>query len=217
MTDKKFIKWEPWIDPLAIDETDDFEPNDDNDSNDDEPKKYKDSYQKVEDMLKMSLKKKISSNTNTGPILVGPMGVVPLNEHNIPSKVYCFWMGHANFDITRDVLQKIENTPGVEALDVFTRYRFRVAIGKAFLTDDDPQGVIILKAINNNVCPNSKNIKIKQQGVELLKKKLVSKYPFWVIFTLPDGSLDPQGRNTKEELEEEVKRRNGNIIATSWE
>jgi hypothetical protein len=41
-------------------------------------------------------------------------------------------MGHTNFDISKKIAQIIERTDGVETLDIFTRYRFRVSIGKAF-------------------------------------------------------------------------------------
>jgi hypothetical protein len=41
-------------------------------------------------------------------------------------------MGHTNFDISKKIAQMIERTDGVETLDIFTRYRFRVSIGKAF-------------------------------------------------------------------------------------
>jgi hypothetical protein len=65
-------------------------------------------------------------------VIASPMGLIPYNEHTASSKIFNFWLGHCNFDITNAVTKIIESTDGVEILDIFTRYRFRVAIGKCF-------------------------------------------------------------------------------------
>ena len=71
------------------------------------------------------------SKMNTKAIIT-PMGVIPFNESTACTKTFKFWIGHTNFDISSKIQQIIEKTKGVETLDVFTRYRFRVSIGKAF-------------------------------------------------------------------------------------
>lgn len=48
------------------------------------------------------------------------------------SNSFKFWVGHSDFDLTNNILSIIENTIGVEVLTVFTRYRFRIGVGKAF-------------------------------------------------------------------------------------
>ena len=63
-----------------------------------------------------------------------PMGIIPITEYSTPSKVFNFWMAHTNFDITPKINSLIEKSEGVETLDVFTRYRLRIGIGKAFDT-----------------------------------------------------------------------------------
>jgi hypothetical protein len=73
------------------------------------------------------------------------MGVIPINENTASNKIFNFWMGHTNFDITKDIVDTIEETSGVESLDIFTRYRFRISVGKAF---DDSQ---IMRDINDRV------------------------------------------------------------------
>jgi hypothetical protein len=60
------------------------------------------------------------------------MGIVPMNEHTASGRIFNFWTGHTNFNITKNIFSIIDSTPGVECLDIFTRYRFRIAIGKAF-------------------------------------------------------------------------------------
>jgi hypothetical protein len=66
-----------------------------------------------------------------GPVVVGPIGLVPLNETNLPSSLFNFWMGYTTFEVTDDLEDAIELVDGVETLDVFTRYRFRMAVGRA--------------------------------------------------------------------------------------
>ena len=60
------------------------------------------------------------------------MGMIPYTDNTASSKIFNFWVGHTNFDLTPVIVKKIELIEGVETLDVFTRYRFRVGIGKLF-------------------------------------------------------------------------------------
>jgi len=69
-------------------------------------------------------------------VISTPMGLIPYNEYTASGKIFNFWIGHTNFNISPVVAQKIEQTEGVETLDVFTRYRFRISIGKAFESRD---------------------------------------------------------------------------------
>ena len=62
--------------------------------------------------------------------------VVPIDpkmmEHvNLSANFDC-WLGHTNFNITEDVLTKLEELDGVEVLKVCSRYRFFVGIGRMF-------------------------------------------------------------------------------------
>lgn len=67
-----------------------------------------------------------------GPILLSNMGPIPMHEGNVPDKIFNFWIGHANFDISDKVAEKICAIPGVEVFNIWTRYRFRLGIGKSF-------------------------------------------------------------------------------------
>ena len=46
------------------------------------------------------------------------------------------WVGHSNFKLTEDFYKIIGDSAGVEALDILTPYRFRIAIGKMFVDRD---------------------------------------------------------------------------------
>src|SRR5579885_1543192 len=78
------------------------------------------------------------SGGHLGPCIIGPMGIIPINESNLPGKLFKLFMGHTNFVITPADVDAIKNVVGVEALDPFTPYRFRVAVGRLFR----PSGVL---------------------------------------------------------------------------
>ena len=65
-------------------------------------------------------------------VIVTPMGIIPLSENTIASKIFKFWSAHTNFTVSKNVAILIEQIEGVETLDIYTRYRFRISVGKAF-------------------------------------------------------------------------------------
>lgn len=123
-TNKKIIMWEKWRDPFGEKDDDidiDNEPynnfyTDDDDEEDNE----------FEDTIKNNLGQKQIK------VIATPMGIIPVNENTASGKIFNFWTGHTNFDITKKIADTIEQIQGVESLDIFTRYRFRIGIGKAF-------------------------------------------------------------------------------------
>ena len=156
---KNIIIWKKWIDPYGenIDEVEwpgYF---------DSKNKKNTDFYQDVDNNIDNGIDKDIEENEGdedfngiehlnkiSGPkhpvkLIMTTMGVMPLVEQCIPSKTFNFWVAHTNFDITQEIYHIVENTEGVEVLDVFTRYRLRVGIGTAFSDRN------ILNKINNNI------------------------------------------------------------------
>lgn len=140
--DQYKIVWQKWIDPFGQDQEEsmslDYEnenpglssaysrPDKDENTIDDEDESL---------LQKRSIK-----------VIASPMGLIPYNEHTASGKIFNFWLGHTNFDITINVSKIIENTDGVEALDIFTRYRFRVAIGKCFGASET------MVRIQENIC-----------------------------------------------------------------
>jgi len=72
----------------------------------------------------------IHHNINAMPMMSTPMGLVPMPIPDIAS--FNFWVGHSNFYITKQIFDLLDKTSGVETLDYFSPYRFRIAIGRAF-------------------------------------------------------------------------------------
>lgn len=100
---------------------------------------------KTDDKVEEEEEDKSSKKASSIRVMATPMGIIPITENTSSSKIFNFWMGHTNFSITHRIAEIIEETNGVETLDVFTRYRFRIAIGKAF-TDSG-----VMKNINDSV------------------------------------------------------------------
>jgi len=78
-------------------------------------------------------------------VMATPMGIIPVTEYTASGKIFNFWTGHTNFDITTRIATIIEKIDGVESLDIFTRYRFRISVGKAF------NDSIVMRSITNKV------------------------------------------------------------------
>lgn len=124
------IIWEKWRDPFGEDE--DFDENIEN----------------VLDNAEDDYDNELESNMTLNPIvnqkirvISTPMGIIPVNEYTASGKIFNFWVGHTNFDLTKNIGLLIESIEGVESLDIFTRYRFRIAIGKAFNDSDVMQEI----------------------------------------------------------------------------
>lgn len=134
---KHRIIWEKWKDPFGSEPEDDIshtifenrpEDYDNNDDNDDS----KDST--------ISGAKEVRCK-----IIVTPFGAIPYTENTASSKIFNFWTGHANFSISKSIAEIIEDTEGVETLDIFTRYRFRISVGKAFQDSE------VMRSINSQI------------------------------------------------------------------
>jgi hypothetical protein len=124
------IIWEKWSDPFGSDEN--FSELNNGFEDDSEYNEEGNVYQKI-----------ISQNKY--PIIATPFGIIPITESTSSSKIFNFWTGHTNFSITKKISDIIEYTDGVETLSIFTRYRFRISIGKAFKDSD------VMTNINNNI------------------------------------------------------------------
>jgi hypothetical protein len=126
------IVWQKWFDPFGADDEVSIDPSINESDNIDE----EDEISGVEDQMSHHQKMRA---------IATPMGLIPYTENTASSKIFNFWVGHSNFNINEHIIDIIENTDGVETLDVFTRYRFRIAIGKVF---DDAK---VMKEINDQV------------------------------------------------------------------
>ena len=98
----------------------DHDHDDDDDNNVSDLEEYEDEFKKVIKIVK------------SGTLVNTPYGLFNIKDVLNPMKQFIFWMGHTNFNLTEEVINTIAMTSGVEKLRPMTRYRFIIAIGKAF-------------------------------------------------------------------------------------
>tara|TARA_Y100001963_G_C6464423_1_gene301637 strand:+ start:98 stop:529 length:432 start_codon:yes stop_codon:yes gene_type:complete len=127
--DKK-IAWEKWRDPYLFEEELSELQETLSQLNEEEDDMYQEFADELEDISESLMPSKNMK------ILMTNFGVMPVTEGNSVSKSFKFWTGHTNFDISDSVSKEIQSVDGVEALDIYTRYRFRIAIGKLFKDRD---------------------------------------------------------------------------------
>jgi hypothetical protein len=129
MKQNNTIIWQKWFDPFGEDIDDDiYRETNDNQSDVDPEDEYPGEDYEWPPQNNSYIPKIVKGIK----VIATPMGIIPINENTASGKIFNFWMGHTNFNITSKICDLIENTDGVECLDIFTRYRFRIAIGKAF-------------------------------------------------------------------------------------
>lgn len=146
------IIWQKWYDPFGLDDNFEFEK-----ENSEEFSNFVEDAEEIaeQEINQEKIKNYLNNHKFKGRIKVisTPMGIIPLNDNTASNKIFNFWIGHTNFDITHHIGRVIEDTEGVETLDIFTRYRFRISVGKAF---DD---AIVMRKINNRVYMELSNVK----------------------------------------------------------
>jgi hypothetical protein len=145
MYDSNTIVWEKWIDPFSMeDEIQDLL---------EEEPEFLDETASTEYEEKNQKGSNPPQSFKHFKAVATPMGIIPINESTTSGKIFNFWVGHSNFNITKPIAEVIENTDGVETLDIFTRYRFRISVGKAF--DDST----VMRNINTKVYAELDNAK----------------------------------------------------------
>lgn len=129
------VYWEKWVDPykLSIDE---IEWNEFDEENPNEKLELQDlpSHKYAQDFENDGDSSDAPRFVQTPGIkhLFTPFGIIPLTEHTHPGKLFKFWTGHSNFSLTKELAILMADIPGIETLNIWTRYRFRIGIGKLF-------------------------------------------------------------------------------------
>jgi len=137
------IIWQKWMDPFGEDDIIDLFDDSDNmkqefDNFEVEDEENEEDQSNLKQIFKNH---NLITNRKNIKVMATPMGIIPFTENTASSKIFNFWIGHTNFNITKNIALLIESIAGVESLDIFTRYRFRIAIGKAFKDSDVMQDI----------------------------------------------------------------------------
>jgi len=110
-----------------------------------------------------------------------------------------FWIINTNFDITKNVFEAIYAIPGVETLEVLTRYRARIGFPKSGLFE--PRETI--NNINKSLCCDNLPLECSDNDIILSRtakiKKKINKYKHWTMWILPNGNIEAVCSNEKNE------------------
>lgn len=211
------ILWEKWRDPLStairkhrrlLDKDDDYERHrakflgEPDEGDDDE---LDDEFDDDDDDDDFDRPFAMRKHTAIGPAIVGPIGIIPLYEDTSASKLFNFWMGHTTFRIKERHVGDILEVNGVESLDVYTRHRFRVSVGKAF---DDEQ---VREQISNLFVERQP---VAARPLDLMQRGLTNRYPFWAIHRT-NGRTNVYGADTQAAVIDKTNHLEGELI-TSW-
>jgi len=175
MTIKNNITWEPYQFNFQEDE---------------EVEQYDDTYD--EDKVGLDLPS----------VMTTPFGVFRVDDQMNPFKRFQFWMGHTNFDITPQIKDTLNRTPGVEVLHILTRYRFILGAGQAF---DFGQ---VRVEIERELCGKHKieafieqiNDDSVQKKVRKLKDSLDSS-DYWLLYLFPNGEISSGKLESKDDFD----------------
>lgn len=137
--DKKIIKWMKWVDPMNR-----AEDEEENEFVEENIYEQETEYDKAQEI-------KFSKQI----VLTTIFGAVPLHSNNKIEKFFNFYVGHTNFKITQQIKTVIDDWDGIETLDIFSPYRFRVSIGLAFDTKEVLKGLTEALTLPPKIIPIS--------------------------------------------------------------
>ena len=123
--DRKLIAWEKWVCPFGTNMMEQEWPGA---YDDEEVAEYNDDVDELEEGVMHD----ISELGKRTPLIATPFGIIPITEKTNPGKIFNFWDGTTNFKINGAIRDIMDNVSGVESLDIWTHYRFRIGIGKLF-------------------------------------------------------------------------------------
>lgn len=173
-------------------------------------------WEKFKDPLASFAKKNEEDDEDTGRAIVTKNGIMPVIHENMVSTNYNLWIGYTNFVITTDMVDTLEHLIGVESLDVFSPYRFRLGIAKKFFKEEE---IKVNVEYTLNCQTNSLEILEEDKKNEILEleTRLKEDGRPYVIYTLPNAEVssfvgDTEQVNEKMKFFEEVQNIVGGYI-----
>lgn len=142
--------------------------------------------------------------------MVGPSGFLGFHEKGLVSRYYNFWVGHVDFRLNIGDVKKIKRVNGVESLNIATRHRFRIAIGKAF-DEGDVMGNISRLFLK----PQEKG---GRTAIQILGDSLSQKWKYWAIVKGEGGRLSPICSDRRDDVSVKLVNLIGNQeVVRSWD
>lgn len=139
-------------------------------------------------------------------LVTTPFGLFHVDDIFNPMKQYVWWIGHTNFNVSPKVINTINNTTGVEWLKVVSRYRFMIAVGKAF------DFSYVRSEIEKNLEILSNTVDEQEDIIQELK----ANHSKWAVLYYDDDTyhviVDDEYDDGISELKEFIKHNNGRLV-----
>jgi len=180
---KKKIVWEKWKDPLLSNYDETEWPGYDLDENDD----------------------KIPLHTaERQPVIHTPFGMVSVVGDAMAFNAFDFWIMHTNFNLTEGIANAIEQTNGVETMEICTRYRARIGFPRSGLFQPRDVMHAIEQAIYDmdHEIQNQLFVGLETQVVHramATRDKVEKKFEYWAMWIVPNGNIEVLGTDTMDE------------------
>jgi hypothetical protein len=162
----------------------------------------------------------------TRPVIPTAMGPIPITPYFNFGRAFEFWMGHTNFPIMDDVAEVLDEVPGIEMLDIITRYRFRFSVGHLFTGAEVKAS--IQEALNavpprkGEINPSDMRLpKEVRDKLDVLEKQARANFEMWSIYILPNGEIDFSSSDNQEQFDKQMalykgaQEQAGGVIITS--
>lgn len=136
---------------------------------------------------------------NFNKVVGTPYGLLSITDDTLVSSKFEFWIIHTNFDLTPPVVSAIENIPGVETLEVYTRYRARIGFPKSGLFNVQQTKQYIQKLVDELNKSSLYQIYSriekefgtkKIEEFELVYNNKLKNSDYWSVYICPNGMLD---------------------------
>jgi len=128
-------------------------------------------------------------------VLSTPFGVLSMMSNTMACEQFDFWWMHTNFDISPAIRDIIKQVPGIETLEVQTRYRARIGIPKSgfFKSPDvmaEIQNILTQKrrTTQNELLSGLPNDIVST--VIDMRDKIDDVHDNWGILVLPNGHIE---------------------------
>jgi hypothetical protein len=185
---KKFV-WEKWVDPFGT-----------NLNEVEFPGYDKPFYEEDEDNPEFQF-----HAPHGHPIIPTPFGMLSMTEHTKAANKFDFWMLHTNFDITEGIKSIVASIPGVESVEVFTRYRMRIAFPRSGLFDtakvktNIQNAILDADQIDYLVQLSEFDSFTTDKAMEACNT-LTGKNDYWGMYVLPNGNISIVTSNESDQL-----------------
>jgi hypothetical protein len=147
-----------------------------------------DSYEDDDDYDEIEYEDTMMHRMPVQNVMSTPFGFWRVDDAMNPFKQFKMWMGHTNFSITPEVVEVIKSVPGVEVLQIMTRYRFIIGVGELFDIRDVRSTIETQLECHRDEHDMIPDQKLLEQIFEL--RKQLESFDQWAIYVFPNGQID---------------------------